>query len=209
MNKNVIISIGRQFGSGGHEIGEKLAERLGIPFYDRNLVTMAADKLHISPGKAEESDEKDMDRFLAYYASTSMHYASMYMNEELFEPISQKVFEAQREIIETLASKGSCIIVGRCADDILRDQPGLINIFITADKKDRIKRIAEKYELSDRKAAERIRKVERERRYYYEKHTGKSWGDISSHQIMLNVSQLGIDKAVDVLEALYKANLGT
>ena len=205
MTKHVIITIGRQFGSGGHEIGEKLAERLGIPFYDRDLVKMAAEKLQISDEKAEEVDEMDMERFLAYYASSSIYYASAYMDENLLRPISQQVYEAQRAIIKKLASRGSCVIVGRCADEILKEEPGLINIFITADKDDRIRRISEKYNLSDKKAADRIKKVDRERRYYYEKHTGKVWGDISSHHMLLNVSMLGMDKTIDTLAAVYEA----
>ena len=95
--------------------------------------------------------------------------------------------------------------MGRCADDILRDEPGLISVFIAADKRDRIRRIAEKYHLSDHKASERIKKVERERSYYYERHTGKSWGDSASYQIVLNSGRLGIDKTIELLAGAYAA----
>lgn len=208
MTNHIIVSIGRQFGSGGHEIGNKLSERLDIPLYDRNLVRMAAEQLKISDEAAEEVDETSLNRFLAYYASApvdyTMYYTSM-TSAEMGQPLSEQIYQAETQIIKRLAARSSCIIVGRCADHILAEEPGLINVFITASKEDRIKRIAQRYDLTERKAADRIKKVDRERRYYYELHTGKDWGSVDSHGIFLNVSMLGIDGAVDTLEALFKA----
>ena len=106
--------------------------------------------------------------------------------------------------MQKLASRSSCVIVGRCADYILEEEPGLISVFVIASKEDKIRRIAKKYQLSDKKAADKIRKVDRERRYYYELHTGRDWGSPESHQIVLNVSMLGMDQAVEVLAALYE-----
>ena len=96
-------------------------------------------------------------------------------------------------------------MVGRCADYVLREEPGLINVFIVANKSDRKKRISEKYELSERKAADQMKKIDRERRYYYDLHTGRDWGCAESHQMVLNVSMLGMERAVDVLAALFEA----
>ena len=206
MTNHIIVTIGRQFGSGGHEIGNKLAERLDIPLYDRNLVNMAAEQMKISPDAAEEVDETGLSRFLAYYASVPVDYSSYYMtNIEMGQPLSEQLYQVQSEIIKRLAGRSSCVIVGRCADSLLSDEPNLINVFITASKEDRVKRIVEKYGLTERKAAERIKKIDRERRYYYELHTGKDWGSIESHDMLLNVSAMGIEGAVDALEALYKA----
>lgn len=206
MTNHIIVTIGRQFGSGGHEIGNKLAERLDIPLYDRNLVNMAAEQMKISPDAAEEVDETGLSRFLAYYASVPVDYSSYYMtNIEMGQPLSEQLYQVQSEIIKRLAGRSSCVIVGRCADSLLADEPNLINVFITASKEDRVKRIVEKYGLTERKAAERIKKIDRERRYYYELHTGKDWGSIESHDMLLNVSAMGIEGAVDALEALYKA----
>ena len=206
MTNHIIVTIGRQFGSGGHEIGNKLAERLDIPLYDRNLVNMAAEQMKISPDAAEEVDETGLSRFLAYYASAPVDYSSYYMtNIEMGQPLSEQLYQVQSEIIKRLAGRSSCVIVGRCADSLLADEPNLINVFITASKEDRVKRIVEKYGLTERKAADRIKKIDRERRYYYELHTGKDWGSIESHDMLLNVSAMGIDGAVDALEALYKA----
>lgn len=206
MTNHIIVTIGRQFGSGGHEIGNRLAERLDIPLYDRNLVNMAAEQMKISPEAARDVDETGLNRFLAYYAAAPVDYTSYYMTSfDMGQPLSEQLFQVQSDIIKKLADRSSCVIVGRCADYLLADAPGLINVFITASKEDRIKRIAEKYELTERKAADRIKKIDRERRYYYELHTGKDWGSIESHDILLNVSTMGIDGAVDTLEALYKA----
>lgn len=206
MTNHIIVTIGRQFGSGGHEIGNRLAERLDIPLYDRNLVNMAAEQMKISPDAAEEVDETGLNRFLAYYASAPVDYSSYYMtNIEMGQPLSEQLYQVQSEIIKKLADRSSCVIVGRCADYLLAGEPGLINVFITASKEDRVKRISEKYGLSERKAADRIKKIDRERRYYYELHTGKDWGSIESHDLLLNVSTMGIEGAVKALEALYKA----
>lgn len=204
-NHHVIITIGRQFGSGGHEIGVKLAKKLNIPFHDKDMIDMAAEKLNISLKAAKEADEADIDRFLAYYAITPISYSSSYTADDFPPPISDRIFRAETEIIKKFAERSSCVIVGRCADDILRDEPGLISVFIAADKRDRIRRIAEKYHLSDHKASERIKKVERERSYYYERHTGKSWGDAASYQIVLNSGRLGIDKTIELLAGAYDA----
>lgn len=206
MTKHVVITIGRQFGSGGHEIGSKLAEQLGIPFYDRDLVKMAAEKLNITDETAEEADESDIDRFLAYYTVAPINYASTYISDSVpMQTISDKMYDVQSEIIRRLAEKSSCVIVGRCADYILEEYPGLISVFLTATKEDRKKRIARRYNLTERKAAEKIRHVDRERRYYYERYTGKEWGDTESHQMILNVSMLGIDGVVEMLKAIYQA----
>lgn len=207
MTNHSIVTIGRQFGSGGHEIGNKLAERLDIPLYDRNLVNMAAEQMKISPEAAQDVDETGLNRFLAYYAAAPVDYTSYYMSSfEMGQPLSEQLFQVQSDIIKKLAARSSCVIVGRCADYLLAGEPGLINVFITASKEDRIKRIAEKYELTERKAADRIKRVDRERRYYYELHTGKDWGSIESHDMLLNVSMMGVERAVDTLEALYRAN---
>ena len=108
------------------------------------------------------------------------------------------------KIIKDLAEKESCVIVGRCADYILKDNPNCINVFICADRADRIKRIAERYDVSEKKALDRIKRMDRERKYYYETHTGQEWGSISSHEILLNASLLGIEGTVDILEGIYK-----
>ena len=204
MAEHKIVTIGRQFGSGGHEIGNRLATRLDIPLYDNNLVRMVAEKLDIREETAQAVDETTLNSFLAGYVIAPMEYSTYINATECIQPLSEQVYELQCEIIRKLAERGSCVIVGRCADFVLRDNPNLINVFICADKEDRIKRIAQRYDLSERKAADRIKKIDRERKYYYESHTGLDWGSVQAHQMLLNASRLGMEKTVDILEELYK-----
>ncbi len=204
MMKNKVVTIGREFGSGGHEIGNLLATRLDIPLYDNNLVRMAAEKLDIREETARAVDETTLNSFLKGFVMSSLEYTSSIKKNETSQPLSEQVYELQCEIIRKLAGQGPCVFVGRCADYVLKDQADCINVFICADIEDRIKRIAERYDLSERKAEDKIKKVDRERRNYYESHTGLFWGDIDSHQMLLNVSRLGIENTVDMLEAVYK-----
>ena len=205
MSEYKVITISRQFGSGGHEIGEKLAARLGIPLYDNQLISMAADELGYTKESVERADESSLDSFMAAYSVTPMSYTNFISTASYMPSLDVRVFRKQSEIIQSLAQKGPCVIVGRCADYILRDKADLINVFICAEKEDRIQRIAKRYGLTEKKAAERIRKTDRERKFYYETYTGLEWGSIYSHQALLNVSMLGIDKIVDLLEMVYRA----
>ena len=205
MSGHKIITIGRQFGSGGREIGQKLAERLSIPLYDRRLVSMAAESLGVREEDAERVDESSLNTFVANYTVSPGMYMEYISAASYIQSFDEQVYRAEEEIIRGLAEKGPCIIVGRCADYILKDRAECINVFICADKDDRKKRIARLYNLTERKAAERIRRTDRERRYYYELHTGQDWGDITSHQILFNVSLLGAEKIVDYLELMYKS----
>lgn len=204
MTKNTIITIGRQFGSGGHEIGELLAKKLGIPFYDRNLVKMAAEELHITEEQAELEDEKKLMSIVSNYNLAMGGYNDFMANAEFYAPVVRDLYAVQSAIIKKLAQKGSCVIVGRCADYVLKDYPGCINVFICASKEDRKNRVMDKYHLSERKAAEKMKKIDRERKYYYETYSGKEWGSIQSHQILMNSSLLGKEKIVEYLVALYK-----
>ena len=139
MTTHKIITIGRQFGSGGHEIGNLLATRLDIPLYDNNLVRMAAEKMDIREETAKAIDETSLNSFVSSYLITPMGYSSYINSEEYVQPLSEQMYELQTEIIKKLAERGPCVIVGRCADYILKDNPNCINVFICADRADRIK----------------------------------------------------------------------
>ena len=205
MTAHKIITIGRQFGSGGHEVGNLLATRLDIPLYDNNLVRMVAKKLDIREETARAVDETTLNSFLAGYVLAPMEYAKNAGNIETIQPLNEQVYELQTDIIKKLAYQGPCVIVGRCADYVLKGFADCIDVFICADREDRIRRISKRYDLSERKAADRIAKVDRERKYYYESHTGREWGSMDTYQIMLNVSRLGVERMVDMLEMIYKA----
>lgn len=130
-------------------------------------------------------------------------YNDFMANAEFYAPVGRDLYAVQSAIIKKLAQKGSCVIVGRCADYVLKDYPGCINVFICASKEDRKNRVMDKYHLSERKAAEKMKKIDRERKYYYETYSGKEWGSIQSHQILMNSSLLGKEKIVEYLAALY------
>ena len=205
MTGHKIITIGREFGSGGHEIGQKLADRLGIPLYDNRLVSMAAEELGVKTEDAERVDESSLNTFVTGYTVTPGMYTEFINAASYLPSFDTEVYRKQTQIIKSLAEKGPCVIVGRCADYVLRDRDNCINVFICADKADRKKRIMELYGLNERKAADRLRKTDKERRYYYEVHTGQDWGSIHSHQMLFNVSMLGIDRIVEILAMMYNA----
>ena len=204
MTEHKIITIGRQFGSGGHEIGNCLATRLNIPLYDNNLVRMVAEKLDIREETAQAVDETTLNSFLEGYVLAPIQRTGS-AADDYTQPLTEQVYALQSEIIRKLADRGPCVIVGRCGDYVLREYPGLINVFICADREDRIWRIAQRYDMSERKAAEKIKRIDRERRYYYESHTGMEWGSIEAHQVLLNVSRLGLEGTVDLLEMMCRA----
>lgn len=203
MTDHTIITIGRQFGSGGHEIGNRLAERLDIPLYDHNLIRMAAKELKVSDEEAARVDETILGRFLSAYVVGTGDYTSFAGSDVYSTPLSERMYETQTEIIKKLARRSSCIFVGRCADYVLGDYSNCINAFIYAYKDDRIRRIMNIYKLTEKQAWDKIKKTDKERKSYYEARTGREWGRIESHELMLNVSLIGIDGAVDALEAIY------
>ena len=184
MTGHKIITIGREFGSGGHEIGQKLADRLGIPLYDHRLVSMAAEELGVKTEDAERVDESSLNTFVAGYTMTPGMYTDFINAASYIPSFDTEVYRKQTEIIRSLAEKGTVCDRGTVRGLCLKDRADCINVFICADKEDRKKRIMELYGLTERKAAERIRKTDKERRYYYEVHTGQDWGSIRSHQML-------------------------
>lgn len=209
MTENIIITIGREFGSGGHEIGNRLAERLDIPLYDKNLIRMAAQELKISAEEAEKADESMLGKYMTSSILGYRDYVMSMQSDDSDEPLSDKVYDMQTQIIKKLAEKSSCIFVGRCADYVLGDYSNCINVFVSAYKEDRIRRVMKVYDLDEKKAKEKMKRVDRTRKAYYEEHTGREWGTIEAHQILFNASLLGVDGVVDALEGIYnKWNAG-
>ena len=197
---HTIITIARQFGSGGHEIAKRLAERLEIPLYDRNLVEMAAAKMGQSPLHVEKVDEAALSSFLDHYeVSREPNSVTGYGLS-----LGDSTYVTQTIIIEALAAKGPCIIVGRCGNYALRSYPHLIDVFLCASMEDRIRRIMERYQFSEKDGPAAIKATDRRRKTYYEKYTQRRWGSIDSHQMLLNVSRLGMDRAAEIIEKLYR-----
>lgn len=194
-----IITIARQFGSGGREIGERLSEKLNIPLYDRSLVEMAAEKMGLSPISVEEVDETTLHSFLASYRVPKQ--PNDVTGYGL--PLNDSTYLTQTAIIEALAREGPCIIVGRCGDYILRNHPGLIDVFLCASTEDRTNRIMERYQIPRKEAASAVRHTDNRRRNYYENYTKQDWGSTESHQMVFNVSRLGMERVVEVIAGIY------
>lgn len=207
-----VITIGRQYGSGGREIGQKLAELLGIKCYDNELLDRAAKESGICQELFENHDEKPTNSFLYSLVmdTYSMGYASAALSGM---PINHKVFLAQFNAIKKIADEGPCVMVGRCADYALDDYPNRISVFIYGSMDRRIRRVAERHNFTDAKAKDAITKTDKQRASYYNYYTNKRWGDISSYDLCINSSMLGVDGTVEILrqfieerEALLEKN---
>lgn len=196
---NSIITIGREFGSAGREIGEKLAANLGIKCYDKELLQRAAKDSGLCPEIFENHDEKPTSSFL--YNLVMDTYSFGYNASSFVDmPISHKVFLAQFDAIKKIAEEGPCIIVGRCADYALADYQNCIHLFIHAALESRIKRISEKYNLEPDKAREMIQKKDKQRANYYNYYSSKKWGHADSYHLSIDSSLLGIDGTVQLIQ---------
>jgi cytidylate kinase len=197
-----IITISREFGSGGRQIGEKLASRLGVECYDRLLIQLAADRSGLSYDFIMNNEEHAVNSLL--YNITAATSFSNFRTTAFFDtPVNDKAFFAQAEVIRELAQK-NCVIIGRCADYILQDDPGLIRLFITAGFNDRVRRAMEDYEVDREGAEERIKKIDKSRSNYYKYYTGRQWGNIQNYDLVINSSFTGVDGAVAVLATMLR-----
>ena len=202
--KRTIIAISRQHGAGGTEIAQLLSARLSIPCYERTVIELAAEKTGFSPSYIEGLEESSSRSFLFNLVSGSYTPASLYPRYDV--PVSLPALTAQASVIRELAQKGSCIIVGRCAEYILREDPDVVPVFLRADKADRISFVMKDEGLEDRKAAEsRLVKTDRGRMNYYRSYTGEEWGAMENHDLSINTSRTGISGAVDVIVSYLHA----
>lgn len=195
---NTIITIGRQFGSAGREIGEKVAAHFGIPCYDKELLSRAAKESGFCEEMIESHDERPTNSFLYNLVMDTYSFgynASSFMDM----PISHKIFLAQFDTIKKMASEGPCVIVGRCADYALSDFDNCIHLFIYGEEKTKTKRIMEKYNLSEAKAKDMINKKDKQRQSYYNYYSSKKWGRADSYDLCINSSLLGIEGTVKLI----------
>lgn len=187
-----IITIGRQYGSGGREIGKKLADQLGIPFYDNELLDIAAKKSGICEELFQTNDEKPTSSLLYSLVMGS------YGGDSL--PFNHKIFLAQFDAIRSIADEGPCVIIGRCGDYALEDYPNLINIFIHADLKLRIKRAIENYGIESGKAEDFVLKTDKKRASYYNFYSSRKWGNLDNYDLTVDSGFLGIDNTVELIK---------
>ncbi len=197
MGKINIITIGREYASGGRIIGQKVAESLGVPFYNKEILHMAADRLQMSPEDVKFADETAASSLL--YSMSLMSNLSISSNL----PLNDRVFIEEREVIKALAQKGPCVIVGRCADDILREiRDDVLNVFIYADKDARIKRAIDEYGEDPDQVFSQLRKHDKKRSTYYNLNTGRKWGAKDNYDLCLNSGSIGIEKCVKIITSL-------
>ena len=193
MKKDIIITIGRQFGCGGKRIAEALGEKLGIPVYDHELIIKAAQESGFSAEFFERSDEKKR-----FFSLTSI-FAGSY-NSDTENYMSDKgLFKIQCETIQSIAEQGSAIIVGRCSDYVLRDRKNTLNIFLTSPLEDRVKRISETEGVTLEKAEEIVEKQDKNREEYYNYYTFGNWGVASNYDLCIDSSIAGIEGTADII----------
>lgn len=195
---NKIITISRQYGSGGREIGSKLAKYYDIPFYDNEIISNAAKESGFSEVAFEKAEEKATNSFLYSLAMGMSAYGNMDMGFTSMS-VDDRLFLAETKVTRRFAQKGPCVIVGRCADYVLRDFPNVVNIFVTASMASRVKRAVEVYELPKAKAEENIIKFDKRRCNYYNFHTGQKWGAVGNYHLAIRSDLHGIDQTVETI----------
>ncbi len=200
-----IITIGRQFGSGGRAMGEMIAKKLNIPIYDKELVELAAKKSDVSFEAIKEIDERATNSLL--YSVVMGSWGARGINVPLYYemPLNDKLFVAQSKVIKELAQKGDCIIVGRCADYVLEEtEHDVLSVFVYADLDTKIEFAVNNLDVKREKAKETLHKKDKQRRTYYEYYTNKKWGNTSSYDLAINVGKLGLEKAADLVVEAYR-----
>ena len=190
MGNNIVITIGREFGSGGREIGQKLAKALNINYYDKNLIDIAAGKSGISSELLYQADEKASNPFFSAYLPAGTDYGT----------VNDRLFWTQSAIIKELAQKESCVIVGRCADYVLDECDNCLHLYIHAPMNKRIERVKDRYLIeSDSAAKKEIIRTDKVRRTYYQYYTDHRWGSVDGKHLSIDSSVLGIDGTVDLI----------
>lgn len=199
-----IITIGRQFGSGGRSIGQKIAEKLNIHFYDKELISIAAKESGTDPEIFKDVDEKAANSLL-YSLSTGMYGFGSGFSAMGDLPVNDKLYLLQHKIIKKIAENENCVIVGRCADYVLRENPNCVNIFIYADMEFRKEQSVKKHGIEEAKAEHIINKTDKSRANYYSFYSGQKWGMAENYDLCINSSKLSEDKIVDLIIDYIKA----
>ena len=199
-----VFTIGREYGSGGKDIGIKLAQRLGVKCYDRELLELSAQNSDFCEEIFENHDEKPTNSFL-YSLVMDSHSFGGYATPSFYEmPLNQKIFLAQFETIKKIASAESCVIVGRCADYVLKDNPNVVSVFVHADEKFCLDRAMERNSMTEKEMKKYIEKTDKFRGDFYRYHTGHEWADARNYDLCLNSGKLGFQKCVEEIKAYIK-----
>lgn len=200
---NYIITIGRQFGSGGREIGEALAKKLNIPYYDKELISLAAKESGMDAEVFNHVDERATNSLLYSLSMGLYSFGSNFSNNSDL-PVNDRLYILQHQIIKKLADEGPCVIVGRCADYVLKDRKDCINVFIHANMEYRKERAIAIHDVKKNKAEQIINKTDKVRANYYGFYSGQKWGLAQNYDISIDSSKLTTDQAVELIEAYIK-----
>lgn len=197
MDNKYIFTIGRQFGSGGIAVGKAISEKLGIPFYDSEILTRVAQESGFCEEVLKTHDEKPAQS--VFYSA----WSSPFHSTEL--PLGLKVFLAQFNVIKKIAAEGPCVIVGRCADYVLKDLDNVVKAFIYSEPESRIKNLVEKLGVTEKQARSMMHKADKTRTAYYNYFTEKEWGKPESYDLMIDTTQISAEGAADIIIAYSKA----
>lgn len=195
---NTVITIGREFGSAGHEIGQKVAEYFGIKCYDKELLTRAAEESGFCEEMIKNHDERPTSSFL-YNLVMDTHSFGGSTASFVDMPLSHKVFLAQFDAIKKIAAEGPCVIIGRCADYALADYKNCVHLFIYCDLDVKLKRIMKRFDISESKAMEMIVKKDKQRQSYYNYYSTKKWGRADSYDLCINSAVLGVEGTANLI----------
>ena len=204
MSKNILITIARQVGSGGREVGALVAKNLGIDYHDKSLINMAAEKSGLSPEVLHNTDEKATPSFLYSIAMGGMGMVPFTHGMPYDTPINDRLFVLQSGIIEELAKSHSCVFIGRCADFVLRDFDNVLRVFVYADIEKRAETIAKRNDISISEAKNLATKLDKKRSNYYGYYTSKKWGRSENYDLMIDTTKIGVEGAAKIIEEYVK-----
>jgi Cytidylate kinase len=200
--KKFIITISREYGSGGRKIGQALADEFGVKCYDRAIIEMVAEKTGLSTEFIEKAETNAASSFAFSLSQATITSISPNLTYDLTP--NGESFITQAEILQEIAARESAVIIGRCADYVLREHTNLINVFLVADKEDRLRRSIEEYGLTEKEAKEQMKQVDKGRAVYYRTFTGAEWGYPRNNDLYINTSRTGIEGAVAAIKALVE-----
>ena len=204
MAKKIIITIARQYGSGGREIGEAVAKKLGLPLFDKQLITDAASKGNLNEEVLKKTDESAANSLL-YTLAMGSNIAGATMHFGYKMPINDKLFILQSEVIKEYAKAGGCVIIGRCADYVLREEKNIFRLFIYGDLEHRKERVKQRHpEIKPAQVIDLINKTDRRRASYYNFYTGNTWGKYDNYDMAINSSTLGIEGTAELIATCVK-----
>ena len=204
MSENIVVTIARQCGSGGREIGEMLSKKLDMVYHDKSLINLAAEKSGMNHEVLKNADEKATPSFLYSIAVGAIGMVPFSHGMPYDTPINDKLFVLQSEIIEEEAEKYPCVFVGRCADFVLREHKRLVRVFVYASPEKRIERIANTNGIEQSEAKSLMSKIDKKRANYYNYYTSQKWGRSENYDLMIDTSKIGVEGAVKIIEEYIK-----